>query len=105
MRWHVFEPPSQALLPYSDCDRIKRECPNMIISWRPSGEIASRQTFLLLTQRSIDGTILRAAPLFPTVIPSDLPLTLVELLKLLKCGCSSENPCATKRCSCKANGL
>ena len=28
-----------------------------------------------------------------------------ELLKVLKCGCCSNTPCNTRRCTCKANGL
>ena len=45
--------------------------------------------------------------LFPTIIPSYIHLAPpAQLLKLLKCGCSSEKPCVTmytKRCSCQAN--
>jgi len=36
----------------------------------------------------------------PAIVP---PLTPTDLL--IKCGCYSESPCSTKRCSCKANGL
>ena len=47
--------------------------------------------------------------LFPTIVPSDIHLASpAELLKLLKCGCSSEKPRATmytKRCSCQANEI
>lgn len=43
--------------------------------------------------------------LFPIIVPQDTPLAPTDLLKLIKCGCSSENSCTSKRCSCKANGL
>ena len=50
-----------------------------------------------------------SATLFPTIILSDIHLAPpAELLKLLKCGCSSEKPCPTtysKRCSCQANEI
>ena len=43
--------------------------------------------------------------LLPVVVPAGIPLAPAELLKVLKCGCSNSTPCASKRCSCKANGL
>jgi hypothetical protein len=43
--------------------------------------------------------------LFPTIVPQATPLAPADLLKLIKCGCCSDNPCSSKRCSCKANGL
>ena len=46
-----------------------------------------------------------SATLSQTVVPLDSPLAPAKLIKLLKCSYSSETPCATKRCSCKANGL
>ena len=46
-----------------------------------------------------------SAMLFPTIVPQDTPLAPADLLKLIKCGCNSETPCSTKRCSCKGNGL
>lgn len=43
--------------------------------------------------------------LFPTVVPPDTPLAPADLLKLVKCNCSSERSCATRRCGCRANDL
>ena len=43
--------------------------------------------------------------LFPPIVPQGTPLAPADLLKLIKCGCCSDNPCSGKRCSCKANGL
>ena len=43
--------------------------------------------------------------LIPTVVPLDTPLAPKELLKVLKCGCASNTPCATNRCACKAQGV
>ncbi len=43
--------------------------------------------------------------LFPTIVPQGTPLAPADLLKLIKCSCFSDNPCSSKRCSCKANGL
>lgn len=43
--------------------------------------------------------------LFPTIVPQNTPLAPADLLKLIKCGCSSDKSCSSKRCSCKANGL
>ena len=33
------------------------------------------------------------------------PLALTEPVKLIKCSCSSNKPCSTKRCSCRTDGL
>ena len=41
--------------------------------------------------------------LFPTIVPQATPLAPDEPLKLIKCGCCSENPCSSKTCSCKSN--
>ena len=43
--------------------------------------------------------------LVPVMIPSDTSLAHTELLKLLKCSCSSSKPCSTKRCSCRTDRL
>ena len=43
--------------------------------------------------------------LFPTIVPQGIPLAPADLLKLIKCGCSSDKPCSSKRCSCKTNAL
>ena len=43
--------------------------------------------------------------LLPVVVPVNTPLAPAELLKVLKCGCCSNTPCNTWRCTCKANGL
>lgn len=43
--------------------------------------------------------------LLPTVVPPGTPLAPDDLLKVIKCGCCSDKPCATKRCSCKSSGL
>ena len=36
----------------------------------------------------------------PTTLPSDTPLAPDDLLKLVRCSCSSETPCTTQRCGC-----
>ena len=41
--------------------------------------------------------------LTPVAIPESVPLAVDYLLKLICCGCSSQNPCS-KRCSCKSAG-
>ena len=41
--------------------------------------------------------------LTPVAIPESVPLAPDYLLKLICCGCSSQNPCS-KRCSCKTAG-
>ena len=46
-----------------------------------------------------------SAMLLPTIVPQGTPLAPADLLKLIKCGCCSNNPCSSKRCSCRANGL
>ena len=46
-----------------------------------------------------------SAMLVPTILPPDTPLAPAELLKLIKCSCSAEKLCATKRCSCMGHGL
>ena len=43
--------------------------------------------------------------LFPMSVPQSTPLAPADLLKLIKCSCFIDNPCSSKRCSCKANGL
>lgn len=43
--------------------------------------------------------------LMPTIIPHNTPLAPKELLKVIKCGCDTSTPCATKRCGCKSQGL
>lgn len=42
--------------------------------------------------------------LIPTAVPEATALAPNDLLKLIKCGCSTEQPCNTMRCGCsKAN--
>ena len=41
----------------------------------------------------------------PAILPPNAPLAPPELLKVIKCGCSAERSCATKRCSCMGHGL
>ena len=43
--------------------------------------------------------------LLPKIVSLGTPLAPADLLKVFKCGCSSNRPCAMKRSSCKANGL
>ena len=38
--------------------------------------------------------------LIPTILPSDTPLATYDLLKLVRCSCSSETTCKTQRCGC-----
>ena len=41
----------------------------------------------------------------PTTLPSDTPLAPDDLLKLVRCSCSSETPCKTQRCGCSSASL
>ena len=43
--------------------------------------------------------------LIPTTLPSDTPLAPDDLLKLVRCSCSSETPCKTQRCGCSSASL
>ena len=43
--------------------------------------------------------------LLPKIVSLGTPLAPADLLRVFKCGCSSNRPCAMKRSSCKANGL
>ena len=43
--------------------------------------------------------------LIPTTLPSDTPLAPDDLLKLLRCSCSSKTPCKTDRCGCSSASL
>lgn len=43
--------------------------------------------------------------LFPKTLPSDTPLAPDDLLKLIRCSCSSEMPCKTQRCGCNSANL
>ena len=43
--------------------------------------------------------------LIPTTLPSDTPLAPDNLLKLVRCACSSETPCKTQRCGCSSASL
>ena len=40
-----------------------------------------------------------------TTLPSDTPLAPDDLLKLVRCSCSSETPCKTQRCGCSSASL
>ena len=40
--------------------------------------------------------------LIPTTLPSDTPLAQDDLLKPVRCSCSSETPCKTQRCGCSS---
>ena len=41
----------------------------------------------------------------PIAMPSDVSPAPLEVLKLIKCGCSSSQPCSTSRCSCTSAQL
>ena len=41
----------------------------------------------------------------PVPIPPDVSSAPLDVLKLIKCGCSSDNPCGTTKCSCSAAQL
>ena len=41
----------------------------------------------------------------PVALPPDVSPAPVEVLKLIKCGCSSSQPCLTSRCSCNSAQL
>ena len=43
--------------------------------------------------------------LFPTTLPSDTPLAPEDLLKLIRCSCSSETSCRMHRCGCNSANL
>lgn len=43
--------------------------------------------------------------LHPVVVPPHTPLAPSDLLKFIRCGCASDKPCASRRCTCKSNGL
>ena len=43
--------------------------------------------------------------LIPTTLPSDTPLARDDLLKLVRCSCSSETPCKTQICGCSSASL
>ena len=40
--------------------------------------------------------------LSPVALPPDVSPAPVEVLRLIKCGCSSSQPCLTLRCSCNS---
>lgn len=40
--------------------------------------------------------------LSPTTLPNDVPAAPVNILQLIKCGCTSTQPCSTGRCGCVA---
>jgi len=46
-----------------------------------------------------------SSSLSPTPLPENVPLAPEELLKLIRCTCSSENACKTRRCSCNSSTL
>ncbi len=39
------------------------------------------------------------------MVPSEVKMAPPEVLELIRCGCSSSNPCSTARCSCSASKL
>ncbi len=41
----------------------------------------------------------------PVMVPSEVKMAPPEVLELVRCGCSSSNPCSTARCSCSASKL
>ena len=43
--------------------------------------------------------------LLPRIIPADTPVAPSALMKLIKCSCSSDRACATKRCSYRMHSL
>ena len=43
--------------------------------------------------------------LIPTTLPSGTPLAPDDLLKPVRCSCSSETPCKTQRCGCSSASL
>ena len=42
-----------------------------------------------------------ASKLIPIMVPSVVKMAPPEVLELIRCGCSSSNPCSTARCSCQ----
>ena len=46
------------------------------------------------------GWAIQEGNLFPVMLPADVSPVPVEVLQMIKCGCSSTRPCATSRCSC-----
>jgi len=70
--WRFWEPVINIYFKYSapflQLRQHSERMPYMVISRWPSGGIASRQTLLPLTQRSMGSTILRAAPLSPPLL-------------------------------------
>ena len=45
------------------------------------------------------------ANITPTIVPIGTPLTPMELLKIIKCGCDSNMPCSSSRCGCKSHDI
>ena len=43
--------------------------------------------------------------IFPTIVPADISLAPPDLVKIVRCGCSSTTPCQSKRCGCRSHGL
>ena len=43
--------------------------------------------------------------LIPTHLPEDAKLVPDYILEMIRCGCKSETPCNSKKCSCKVHGL
>ena len=41
----------------------------------------------------------------PLALPPDVSSAPLDVLKMIQCGCSSDRPCATTRCSCSAAKL
>ena len=109
MRWNFLEPPSK-LSSIPPIERVFRE--NALRCYLA---VAIRRDCFKTDLLALDPMELRwyhpegSITLFPTIIPSDIHQAHpTELLKLLKCGCSSERPCATmyiKGCSCQANDI
>ena len=41
----------------------------------------------------------------PVILPANVLLTPLNVLKIIKCGCSSSLPCSTSRCNCSSAHL
>jgi hypothetical protein len=46
------------------------------------------------------GWTMKDSKLFPVLLPEDVSPAPVEVLQMIKCGCSSARPCSSGRCSC-----
>ena len=104
MRRGVLEPPKLCTLPPTDAAFLEN-------ALRAHLQLATWLSATTGTPPAMDpleyGWCLKGATgsiKYPTVVPPDTTLAPEELLRVIKCGCTSSH-CTSKKCSCKVAGL